>query len=132
MPNLVEVSADFKSEIIERIQTYLDSPEQVIDPNVPESQEDYNELMVFRDKHFDDNILDADICETFVQDLESSMRNYGETKGKMYRALCKFYVDSGLAVPVDVQAFKDGREWCSGGIQGVTWFTYNKTRYQAK
>jgi hypothetical protein len=135
MPKTVEVSAEFKAEIIERLRIYTEVPEQVIDPELPESQEDYNELLAYLNKEInqpEDNTIDVNLCDSFVADLEASLRSHGETKGKIYRSLCKFYVDSGLAVPVDTQAFREGREWCSGGLKGATWFTYNQVRYQAK
>jgi hypothetical protein len=131
MAKTVEVSAELKSEIMERIRIYTEVPEQVIDPDYPESQEDFNELVAYLNK-LEDNTLDVELCETFVSDFEASLRSYGEAKGKIYRSLCKFYVDSGLAVPVDTQAFREGREWCSGGLKGATWFTYNQVRYQSK
>ena len=128
---LVKVTEELKSEIMERIRIYTECPEQVIDPEFPESKEDFYKLVAYLNKP-EDNTLDVELCGTFVSDFESSLRSYGEAKGKIYRSLCKYYVDSGQAVPVDILAFKEGREWCSGGIKGATWFTYNKIRYQAK
>jgi hypothetical protein len=135
MSNIVEVSATFKSEILERIRIYTEEPEAVINPEHPESQEDYDELLAYlvaSQEHPEDTTLDAKLCDSFVADLESSLRSYKATRESIYRSLLKFYVDAGFAVPVDTQAFKEGRAGCSGGISGATWFTYNKVRYQAK
>ena len=129
---MIEVSAELKSEITERIRIYTEEPDQVIDPDLPESQDNFDELVAFLEWHSEDNKLDAELTECFVADLETSMRNYGDTRGQLWRAVCKFYVDSGTAIPVDVEAYRDGRAWCSGGIKGATWFVFNKLRYEAK
>ena len=124
----------FSSEILERVAIYTEEPDAVIDPDSAESIEDFNSLKSYLHEAQcspKNNSLNVELCKSFVEDLEASMRDSGHTKGSLYRAVLKFYVDSGLAIPVDVQAFKEGREWCSGGLKGATWFIFNKVRYQS-
>lgn len=131
----VTVSKELRSEVIELIRIYTEEPELVIDPNHPESESDFNELVAYlkttseQDKS---NTLNIELCHEFVTQLETSLRSSGQAKGALYRAVCKFYVDSGLAVPLDTKAYKNGLAGCTGGIKGATWFTYNKVAYEPK
>lgn len=130
---IVETSKELCDDILERAEIYAADRDAVVDPECPESAEAYEELRDYLDERpIGCLTLNVEILETFIDDTEENLRGYGETKGKLWRALLKLYVDSGAAIPIDVQAHREGRAWCSGGVGGETWFTYKGTPYRHK